>query len=43
MPFGGHGGALALSSRPFAAYCYQHSLHLTPLSYQSLDYGCSFS
>ncbi|KAL1520024.1 hypothetical protein AB1Y20_023502 [Prymnesium parvum] len=43
MPFGGTGGVLALSSRPFATYCYQHSLHLTPLSYQGLDYGCSFS
>ena len=43
IPLGGRHGVLALSSRPFAAYCYQHSLQLTPLSYQGLEHGCSFS
>merc|ERR1719253_214103 len=43
LPLGGHQGVLALSSRPWVVYCMQHALHVTPLTYQLLEYGCSFT
>jgi len=43
LPIGGSEGVLALSSRPWAIYCLQHALQMTPLSYQLLEYGCSFA
>ena len=43
MPLGGNEGVLALSSRPWAVYCHQHALQMTPLSYDALEYGSSFT
>jgi splicing factor 3B subunit 3 len=43
LPLGGFEGVLALSSRPWAAYCHQFALQLTPLSYVPLEHGCSFA
>ncbi|RDB18465.1 Pre-mRNA-splicing factor RSE1 [Hypsizygus marmoreus] len=33
---------LALSSRPWLNYTYQHAMHFTPLLYEGLDYAGSF-
>jgi splicing factor 3B subunit 3 len=43
LPLGGKEGVLALSSRPWAVYNQQFSLCTSPLAYQALEYGCSFS
>ncbi len=43
IPIGGIDGVLCLSSRPWAAYCWQQALTLSPVSYQHLEHGCSFS
>jgi len=43
LPLGGHEGVLALSSRPWAAYCHQFALLTSPLAYQALEYGSSFA
>ena len=43
LPLGGREGVLALSSRPWAAYSHQFSLVTSPLAYQALESGCSFS
>src|SRR5688572_6383009 len=34
---------LALSSRPWLSYTFQSRLHLTPLSYDMLEYGSNFT
>ncbi|GAO45938.1 hypothetical protein SAICODRAFT_6225 [Saitoella complicata NRRL Y-17804] len=39
----GQRAVLALSSRSWLGYTYQSSLHLTPLSYEPLEFGWSFS
>lgn len=36
-------GVLALSSRPWVAYNYQSRYRLVPLSYETLEYGSSFT
>ena len=43
LPIGGIDGVLCLSSRPWAAYCWQQQLTLSPVSYQHLEHGCSFA
>jgi len=43
LPLGGIEGVLALSSRPWAVYCLQNTLQMSPLSYQLLEYGSSFT
>ncbi|CAG8467179.1 432_t:CDS:10 [Ambispora leptoticha] len=39
----GNPAVLALSSRPWLSYTFQSRLHLTPLSYDSLEYGSNFT
>lgn len=34
---------LAMSSRSWLSYSYQSRFHLTPLSYETLEYASSFS
>ncbi len=43
MPLGGHEGVLALSTRPWVVYSHACALTTSPLSYQSLEHGCSFA
>ena len=43
LPIGGVDGVLCLSSRPWAAYCWQQQLTLSPIAYQHLEHGCSFA
>lgn len=43
VPAQGATAVLALSSRPWLSYSYQGNIHLTPMSYDALDYGWSFS
>jgi len=43
LPLGGHEGVLALSSRPWAAYCHQNALLTSPLAYQALEHGAAFA
>jgi len=43
VPLGGCEGVLALSSRSWVVYCLHNTLHMTPLSYQMLEHGCSFT
>merc|ERR1719409_1175785 len=43
LPIGGVDGVLCLSSRPWAAYCWQQQLTLSPIAYQYLEHGCSFA
>ncbi|KAI9487668.1 MAG: CPSF A subunit region-domain-containing protein [Benjaminiella poitrasii] len=38
----GHPAVLALSTRPWITYTFQNRLHLTPLSYEMLEYGSEF-
>lgn len=40
--FGPH-QVLAMSSRSWLSYYYQNRFHLTPLSYESLEYAAGFS
>ncbi|CAG8434541.1 5348_t:CDS:10 [Diversispora eburnea] len=39
----GQPAVLALSSRPWLSYTFQSRLHLTPLSYDMLEYGSNFT
>ncbi|KAI8088902.1 CPSF A subunit region-domain-containing protein [Halteromyces radiatus] len=39
----GQPALLALSSKPWLSYTFQNRLHLTPLSYDTLEYGSMFS
>ena len=34
---------LAMSSRSWLSYCYQSRFHLTPLSYETLEYASGFA
>ena len=43
MPLGGVDGVVALSTRPWALYCHQRALQLSPLTYPSLEHACSFT
>merc|ERR1719217_1131458 len=43
IPIGGVDGALCLSSRPWAAYCWQQQFTLSPVAYGHLEHGCSFA
>ena len=43
IALGGAEAVLGLSSRPWALYSWQQALHTSPLSYQPLESGCSFT